>query len=84
VKILPQGVTKMCLKCLIEDEIKRLQRRNGKIENDRPNQLRKNDIALVALVREAAILLHHDCPFAKKDPLTTPAAAAVVEDDAQV
>ena len=70
----------MCLKCLLEDELKRLQQRNAKIANEKPNQMRKNALALVVLVREAAVLRHYDCPSAKNEAigcaLASPATAA--------
>jgi len=57
----------LCLKCLLIDEIKRLRRRNEKIEDLKPNQLWKNGLTLVALVKQVAVLQHYDCPFAKKE-----------------
>jgi len=66
----------MCLKCLLEDELKRLQQRNAKIANEKPNQMRKNALALVVLAREAAVLRHYDCPFVKKESLLQPTETA--------
>jgi len=70
---------KICLKCFIEDEIKRLQRRNEKLENTKPNQLRKNVITIAKLIKNSKSLFHDNCPFAKKE---TPKEIIATEDSA--
>ena len=66
---LKKEMIKICLKCLIEDEIKRLQRRNEKIEYLKPNQLRKNVIAIAKIIKGSQNLCHDNCPFTKKEAI---------------
>jgi len=52
--------------CILNEEVKRLIRCNVKIENIQPEQLHKNDDALVKLVEAVVKLNHFDCSWADK------------------